>query len=341
MTLLAPACPVLNDLLDGFFRGVATLAGGDAGAMDRLCARIGIPRDPAQWRSTLNNDGSPVQVCIGLRAGGAPSVRVIADPHIGAKDPASRSAQSRRALLRLAGWHAPDMAGLCSSVLARVAPSGCAIPYLRDGGDVWFAAGIGGCGTAIYATTRWGDPAARWTRAIAWLRDVSPTAARSTAMLAELAAHTTLISVGVEGSAAGNARAKFYWRPNGSAPLAGLGIPLLTHEALPAFLADATEGMAVPASAIVGSVGVHLASGSIADVKLDLCGHCVSRSRIDWADRIDRYAQRHRLTGLPLAALDPEAPVEIAFVGLGVDDDHRPRLNVYLKPILSGSGARP
>lgn len=337
MTALAPSSLFHREPLAGFIRSAAFLSGAAEERIGRLCARIGVPRDPAGWRSTLNNDGSPIQICLGLRPGAAgPTVRLIADPHLGGRDAPSRSRQSRRALAQLAEWHAPDMASLCTSVLEHMAPSGCGIPYLRVGGDAWLAAAIDGRGVAIYATARWGDPASRWARALAWLTDLSPAAAQAAATLTELARHSTLISVGVEGSNAGDARAKFYWRPDGSAPLSGLGVSLLTHEALPAFLSDATEGMPTPVSAIVGSVGVNVATGSLADVKLDLCSHCVPRSRPDWARRIDGYARRHGMTAPPFMALEPDAPIEIAFVGLGIDRDWQPRLNIYLKPVVTG-----
>ncbi len=337
MTALASFPLRCHDPLAGFIRSAAFLSGAREETIDRLCARIGVPRDPAGWRSTLNNDGSPIQICLGLRPGAAaPTIRLIADPHSGGRDAPSRGRQSRHALAQLEEWHAPDMASLCTSVLEHMAPSGCGIPYLRDGGDAWLAAGIGGRGVAIYATARWGDPASRWARALAWLVDLSPAAAQAAASLTDLAEHSTLISVGVEGSNAGDARAKFYWRPDGSAPLSGLGVSLLKHGALRAFLSDATEGMATPVSAIVGSVGVNIATGSLADVKLDLCGHCVPRSRTDWAQRIGGYAHRHGMTAPPFSALEPDAPIEIAFVGLGIDRDLQPRLNIYLKPVVAG-----
>ena len=338
MTALAPSSRPRHDPLAGFIRSAAFLSGAEEERIERLCVRLGVPPDPAGWRSTLNNDGSPIQICLGLRPGAAePNVRLIADPHLGGRDAASRCRQSRGALAQLAEWHAPDMASLCTSVLEYMTPSGCGIPYLRDGGDTWLAAGIDGRGVAIYATAQWGDPASRWARALAWLVDLSPAAAQAATTLTELAEHSSLISVGVEGSTAGDARAKFYWRPKGSAPLSGLGVSLLGHEALPAFLSDATEGMATPVSAIVGSVGVNVATGSLADVKLDLCAHCVPRRRSDWAHRIEHYARRHGLTAPPFVALEPDAPIEIAFVGLGIDRDLQPRLNIYLKPVVRGA----
>ncbi|HEX7695290.1 MAG TPA: hypothetical protein VF409_12415 [Sphingomonas sp.] len=337
MTALALSSFSRCDPLAGFIRSAALLSGSAEERIDGLCTRMDIPRDPVDWRSTLNNDGSPIQICLGCRPGKAgPNVRLIADPHRVGPDAASRRRQSQDALARLAGRLAPDMADLCTSVLRHMAPSGCGIPYLRDGGDAWLAAGIEGRGVAIYATARWGDPASRWARALAWLADLSPAATQAAATLAKLAEHSILISVGVEGSCADDARAKFYWRPKGSAPLSGLGVALLTHEAFPAFLSDATEGMATAVTAIVGSVGVSVATGALADVKLDLCGHCVPRSRIDWAQRIERLASRHGLTAPPFMALEPDAPIEIAFVGLGIDRDLRPRLNIYLKPIVRG-----
>lgn len=328
-----------RDLLGAFVEGVAGVAAMESGAIAALCTRMGVPSESAAWRSTLNNDGSPIQICLGLRPGNPqPHVRVIADIYQTGEGQPSRATQSRDALARLADWHRPALAELSTSLLANMTPSGYGVEYARNGGDSWLAAAADGRGIAVYATARWGDPASRWSRALTWLGEVSPASAASRAILARLAAFATLICVGVEGSDASDARVKFYWRPNGSAALSGLGIPLFDAAALAAFLADATDGMGstTPAAAIVGSVGVSIASGSLADVKFDLCGHCVRRSRTDWARRIARYASRYGLTPPPLARLAPDAPIEVAFVGFGIDRHCRPRLNIYLKPVVCG-----
>jgi len=333
----AAAAPVHRDALGAFIHDIAGVAAADPQAIEALCDRLGIPRDPAAWRSTLNNDGAPIQICLGLRPGAPrPNARIIADVYRAGDTQPPRIDQSQEALARLADWHAPPMAELAGALLARMTPSGRGGDYVREGGDSWLAAGIDGRGIAVYATARWGDPVSRWRRALAWLYEISPAAGASSPMFDRLADCATLLSAGIEGSDAGDARVKFYWRPNGSAPLAGMGIPLFDGEALAAFLADATDGLGAttPAAAIVGSVGVSIARGSIADVKFDLCGHCVRRSRTDWARRIGLYADRHGMTPPPLARLAPDAPVEIAFVGLGIDHRSRPRLNIYLKPIV-------
>jgi len=337
VTRAAAAALAPRDTLGAFIHDVAGIAAAEPRAIEALCERLDISRNPAAWRSTLNNDGAPIQICLGLRPGDSkPNTRVIADVYRSGDAQLPRIDQSQDALARLTDWHGPAMAELAGALLARMTPSGRGDDYVREGGDSWLAAGVDGRGIAVYATARWGDPASRWRRALAWLYGISPAAAASGAIFDRLADCATLLSVGIEGSDAGDARAKFYWRPNGSAPLAGLGIPLFDREALAAFLTDATEGVgaATPAAAIVGSVGVNIGDGSIADVKFDLCGHCVRRSRTDWAHRVKLYADRHGMAAPPLARLTPDAPVEIAFVGLGIDHRSQPRLNIYLKPIV-------
>lgn len=337
MTSSPTALVSAADPLADFTRAVAALSDASPEHVDALYARIGVARSPARWRSTLNNDGAPAEACLVLGPGtGRIRLRLIGDPDDGRTGAPSRAARARHTLARLADRCAPDVAAACSALLEHLTPSGRGAPYVRAGSDAWFAVDADIPGVAVYATARWGPRTSRWPRAFAWLLNVCPAAMQATSSMANLAAHSTLVCVAAEGGAAGSTRVKFYWRPDGTATLPTLGIPLLASSAFATFLLDATEGTKTPASAIVGSVGVSLATGTIVDVKLDLCGHCTPRGMGDWARRIERYATAFGFSALPRAALERHASIELAFIGLGIDRYLRPRLNIYLKPAVPG-----
>jgi hypothetical protein len=310
----------------------ADLAWAPSEAAKRLSAAIAPPDEPWAWRSTLNNDGSPLQISVSLAGLGAPpQVRLIADPAAAGEAGDERIRLVEDALGRLLATHGPEMGPLCRSVLNWMLPADVAARAALPSGGAWLAADLGGQGLALYATAKWGDPDTRWVRARAWLRNISPRGSVLAAELSALPRRTTLLSAGVEGSNPSNARAKLYWRLDGSAPLSGLGVPLLGEPAFADFLRLAMADLRVPLSAIVGSVSVSLASGEIADAKLDLCCHCVRRPWREWTGILDDCSTRLGLADFPFADLNP-AKADLAFVGFGLTAAMAPRLNVYLKP---------
>lgn len=300
---------------------------------DELCSAMAISPSPGGFRSSLNNDGTPLQICIGLnRAGMPPAIRLIADPAAASRDGAEQVRSVERALGNVLASHAPQMAPLCHQVLDRILPPDLAARVALGNGGAWLAAALGGRGLALYATTKWGDPAARWTRALEWLEGILPDSAMAREALGRLSPHATPISAGVEGTTPSNSRAKLYWRLERAVGMRALRIPLLARPEMAEFLACAVADRRIAISSIVGSISFQLNSGDVSDVKLDLCGHCVDRPWPDWIDILGRCSVRFGLAEFPLAGLGPEPDAELAFIGFGLGSNLAPRLNVYLKP---------
>jgi hypothetical protein len=317
--------------LSSFINLAAILARVPAETVDRLCRRMAISTERRQGRSTLNNDGSPLQICVGLgRAGTPPAIRLIADPAAAGHDTAERFRFMERALDNVLASHGPRMEPLCRSVLEQLLPSDSATRMALANGGAWLAADLRGQGLALYTTAKWGDPAVRWRRIRGWLDIVLPDATVAREVLIRLSPHAIPVSVGVEGASPRDARAKIYWRLGGSAGLDALGIPLLAAPEIAEFLSRAVGDRRIPIAAVVGSVSFHLANGALSDVKLDLCGHCVQRSWRDWSAILRQCSARYGLTEFPFA--DPGQAVETAFVGFGLGSNLTPRLNIYLKP---------
>jgi hypothetical protein len=310
----------------------ARVSGSRLEDVERLSATLLGGSNVGHWRSTLNNDGSPLQVGVSLpRQGAHPAVRLIADP---AAEPADGQRRWRRAALALEAVlasNAPNLKPLCDSVVSRLLPVEPAVRDSLPGGAIWLAADLSGRGMALYATARWGEEAERWLRAHRWLTELLPDASVAHDTVARLARHAVLVSVGVEGVTAGDARAKLYWRLTGASALLDLGVPLLDSAVLFGFLSEAVGDRRISRTAIVGSIGFRVASGRVSDAKLDVCGHCVPRSRPEWVRAIQRLIARHELAAPPVDVTALLGSVELAFIGFGLDAERAPRLNVYLK----------
>jgi hypothetical protein len=167
-----------------------------------------------------------------------------------------------------------------------------------------------------------------------WLDEVLPTSSVAHEILDRLASRSVLVSVGVEGATPGNARAKLYWRLDGNAALHDLGLPLFDSAAISEFLSEVIEDRRIPRAGIVGSIGFGVASGSVNDVKLDVCCHCVRRDPTDWVQVIERCIARHELARLPIECPKFFETTELAFIGFGLDTERTPRLNIYLKRLV-------
>lgn len=283
------------------------------------------------WRSTLNNDGSPLQLCIGLQVDATPIVRLLADPAAKTSDLRQRKQELGQAVHGLLEQRAPDLRPACHALMERMLPADTLARAALPTGGAWLASNLSGPGMALYVSTKWGDPAARWRRAQHWLGSLIPD---------RLARHTQLISAGIEGSSANNARVKLYWRVGNKAALADLGLSLAESVEVRDFLHLVIGDRHIPRSAIVGSVGMSFAgvaaeatpNNKPGDIKLDVCAHCVQRPSEQWLTIIDLCCRRYGLTSCPqVNSLDGLG--ELAFIGLGLDQTHRPRLNLYLKPL--------
>jgi hypothetical protein len=327
--LLAVAAALARAGVEPTARAARGLLGVEAEA-DRAPARP----------STLNNDGTPLQVCVSAGATGE-RVRLLADPCAVQGPAAARFARGRRALARALIAHGADgMEALCASTLRIALPERSDALEALASGMIWLAGGLGEPGMALYATARWGEARERWRRARAW---VDQTLARSDEAAAALdaleAGGHRLASLAVEGASAARARAKIYFRLERADRLDRLGPALFAALSLRAFLVALLGDRPVARSGLVLAMGFSVATGRLCEVKVDVCAHCLPEPASTWPGLLDACA--HALALAAPRAPEPVFPVlagallagaaDVAFVGAGISDGAAPRMNVYLK----------
>lgn len=289
-------------------------------------------RDRSGPRSTLNNDGTALQVCTSVGERGD-HLRLIVDPAAEADSPAERFDLALEAVHRTA--NASRDPGLALAVLERldgVLPPREVAARCLGGRALWHATDFERRGLGIYATARFDAPSARWPRTRTWLEELG---GGSTARAWNgFANGSRVASLGLEGSSPLNLRAKVYLRPNRAMELRELPDPRFRDPAMLAFLHHALGDLDVPPSALLLSFSVFVdgpRQGHPADIKLDLCAHCARRSSHDWRARIEALGSSLGID-TSRSILSPEV-AELAFLGLGIDAEGRPRLNCYWKPL--------
>ncbi len=312
----------------GLLALAADLTGQSLPEVEQLAAAMQLPVQAGG--STLNNDGSSLQLSVGLStAGTPPHLRLLVDP----ASP-TESGRAERALSSVLTSHAPELRSLCTTILADWLPRPLAERAALPGEGAWLAASLAGRGLALYVTTRWGPSAQRWARAARWLRTLLPErGGESAPMLERMAGCATLVSAGIEGSSLQQTRIKLYWRLKPGAALMNMGLPLLYSPTMVDFLTQVVAERQIVPGAIVGSIGFHLDSGALSDVKLDVCGHCVTRDWAEWLPIVRDCVSRFNLAAWPLDLTQLQSHAELAFIGLGLARGHSPRLNVYLKGV--------
>jgi hypothetical protein len=198
----------------------------------------------------------------------------------------------------------------------------------------------------VYANNGWGDAAERWLRLIGALRVFN--AGRFGAALKPLLPLLvpTFSPAGFAVTVpASPPLCKLYLRP--VAP-AWSAVRVLAHAILASravwFIAAIESALerpleALPDHALVVSM-VGSADGGALDLKLDLCGHCLTNAGIDNAKLIDRLGLALCLDPAPYRAMIEDlgesamrVPNDmVAFVGIGGDAIGRDRINAYLTP---------
>ena len=274
------------------------------------------------YRSTLNNDGSPLQVCITYCSSGR-HIRIIGDL-LSSLDEAGRVLSDVFVLCR-----SHSLNSIYRHMLSHTLPVNEQQDHLQ-GGLFWLAAGLEG-GTALYANTRWGLAADRWNDAVDWLEFILPDPHPSNRIIQTLRKHAVLASLGLEGRTPADARAKLYWRLLAPTSFAQMHVPFLDHEAFANFLDLLASQQSVPLSGVVFSVGFSLSNGALCDAKIDLCAHCLPKPPKLWVQLLDECCKNHRLHRLDIGEGILSRQCDVAVVGFGVDSRCDPRLNVYLK----------
>lgn len=292
----------------------------------KLDALVGVPwPHHARPPSALNNDGSPLELCLTASAQGVKR-RLIGDPHLGMamerRVPASLEAA--RQLMRLT--RSAALAPAFDMLVAHTVPTAPAEQAALPAGAVWLACSLDDePGFAAYTNIEWcGDKETRWQRALAWLGQASMDF--SGAALLPWRAHWTPFAAGLEGDRPDRASMKLYFRLADDTPfrLDMLGGP--DDPVMAGFCRNIIQGRTLPQSGIVFSTEFAIATGRLIGTKLDICGHCAPRTDAEWLDAIAGISAAARVAPLPLAA-----PMDVAFIGLGRRGSDDYRLNLYLK----------
>ena len=304
----------------------------DGGDVERLTAALmgdGQTTTSARHqRSTLNNDGSPLQVCV-TALESRRVVRLIIDPCSGV-DASARFSGLAGALTRvLPAVGASSLRPAVDQVLEAMLPQSRDDSAL-DAGLCWLAAGLGGA--AVYVNTNWGRAQDRWDDASQWLRSVLPRDDIARRVLDALRRHSVLVSVGLEGRTPRDARPKCYWRLIRPISIGAMGHPMFESAVFAEFFHLLGADERLPLSGLVWSTGFSVTDGAARDVKVDVCGHCLTRSPDAWSHIVERCCYENHAAALPLADGLARRRGEVAFLGLGVTTGGgERRVNVYLK----------
>lgn len=313
----------------GLSDAAASAAGVSAERVRELLRASDVSFAPcgAVRRSSLNNDGTPVQLCVAVRRG-VRSSRLLMDPAHEEPDPVHRCGRALAACQRLlTDSDRPAFSARLIRALWDVLPDREALARWLPRGALWLAIDLQGFRLAAYVSARWGEPSGRWDRVLDWLRASTP---RLHQALAPVAARSEPASVALEGESCDDLRVKVYFRLLRPTPLRKLSLPGLLSPETEWFLASALEGRAVRRSGLLLSAYESL-EGNRMGSKVDLCAHCVQRSPAEWAGLLERLAGGLGLADPEVSALLRERRAETAFVGFDGSRAGSPQLNIYLK----------
>lgn len=311
------------------------LSNAPAGRLDSLCQQMLATSEESDdylvGASCLNNDGVPLQLCLSSGSQRT-TLRLIGDPGAHLVGTEARYLCAQGALDRCLEDHgAAALSGLAHSTLARLIPDTAEARRRYRQGFVWIAASPDNPGLAFYVEAAPLGQAEGWAATGEWLDEILPSSRAAGEALASLREHGVVASVGLEGTEPGNCRAKIYFRLARSMPLGQLGLDLLRSEEVARFLHLAMNERGVDLEGLVLSVGLSVESGEVVDVKVDLCGHCLTYENDRWIAVTEGLAREFGLVPPALSDALARGNCKVAFVGFGLDVARETRLNVYLQ----------
>jgi hypothetical protein len=278
-------------------------------------------------RSSLNADGSPLQVCLTVRADGW-DVRVIGDPACELVEPLMRARAARAsvaALLRSTG--STGLAALAGTAWSTLLPDADEELAAYTEGVVWLGQTLDEPGCALYFDVTKPPPAQAWERIERWLdlaRSADDAAGGLCRRLARVAAP---LSAGFEGIDADRVRKKLYWRLREPAALASFGVDLFTAPDMLRFLNLVVGDRVLDGSGLVFACGLAGAVPRVQDAKIDVCAHCLRQDTAAWSSLFAHLVDEFGLTSFPLDAV---LAARLSYVGFGLDRFGNRRLNIYL-----------
>ncbi|ESA38706.1 squalene-hopene cyclase [Leptolyngbya sp. Heron Island J] len=280
--------------------------------------------------SALNNDGVPLQLCLSSSRRGI-ALRVIGDPGTHYDNLEARYQCSRETLERCMELaDSSSISPLVTNTLTHLIPSSEVQRAQYSNGFIWIAASPVLPGLAVYIDTAPLGKAGAWKKIEEWLSEVLPCTDEATRILATLRQCTVPASAGLEGHTKSNLRAKVYFRLTESLRLEQLNVDLFADRRIFEFLQIAMGRFGVDRDGLVLSVGFRVETGELADVKVDLCGHCLTYENNEWLEIINQLSSQFGLTSLPVDAALNEYGCRVAFIGFGLDRAQKCRLNLYL-----------
>jgi len=325
-----------SDLLDDLLE-----VASEASAMERTTVRsiadliLASPdagRPPRRGRSGLNNDGSPIELCLSSFAD-ACRVRLVADPASSEDDAVTRrdrSLHALRALLERTG--SLELAPLCEATLLALVPDDDrTIRDVYTEGVLWLGAGLGMPGVAMYVDATKGELDERWQRVESWAGSLLADAGPARAAIASLAAHGDVMSVGIEGTSASTARAKIFWRLTRPLHFAELGTPF-AEPPFARFFAVVAGERDLPLQSLVVSTSFLVATGAQFDAKLDICAHCLGLDEEQWVALVSELTAAFSLAPIDVRAALSGGRTTPAFLGLNRNGLGQFRLDLFLKP---------
>lgn len=322
MTSLAPLIEV-----------AALLSGVEVADARSLIGRLHLAS--SSGRSRLNADGSPLQVCATLTQRGT-RVRFLADPATDCIAPEQRRLIAIAAARAVAAHHSSDLGAVLEATATTSLPGAPDEWRSLNNGAVWVAAGLQDRSIALYANLEWAAPLHRVTIAQSWLDQLLGSGSETArSWLSRITARGYLSCVAVEGCDIADARAKLYWRMRAPTTLDEWGVPSTMSPRLGELIQHFVGSRRVRSSGLLYGAGFSLQDGSLTDVKIDVCAHCVHRPPQEWIEAIEHVLASDAVRYLSPSLMQGQA--ELALVGIGVDVSGTYRINSYLKATSSCS----
>ncbi|MGE0569906.1 MAG: hypothetical protein AB7H85_11645 [Dehalococcoidia bacterium] len=281
--------------------------------------------------STLNNDGTAVQLCESARSRST-SVRLLADPSVAGEQVADGWDTSQRVVEEtLLGTNSAGLLSAWRMTVRHALPDNVAAYPELARGCCWTGIEPGRPGIALYANVRWGAEDEWWPRTKSWLSAVTGTPRAASCLPASFVEQTRVASVAVEGRGPEDGRAKVYVRFGSPGTLAGLGIDVLRSEVLLGFLEEVLGDEGMPVAGLTVAAGFEISSGALVDAKLDICAHCLPHTGERWADIAEVLCSRLGIAPLLTPGMLRARFAETALIGCAVNRTGGVRVNLYSK----------
>ena len=259
--------------------------------------------------------------------------KLIGDPAFYISDPLLRYEQSMKALPHvLKMGQAYALYDRCVDAIHATLPQTDTGLEEYTYGVMWLGVSLTRPGAAVYILSVL-DTKTAWYQAHTAAQTLLSNSEEMHHILSSLAPVCRLASVGIEGSSLHDARLKLYWRMSSPTAFHDFIIPLYTDDNILHCIGTILKDYFFTLSALTFSVGIDLKTGKIADIKIDISNRILNLDIHKALSCIHKVADflgfRTLISEKEFLSCSKNA-VEVAFIGIGVDNTHRYRLHLYL-----------